>query len=96
MFCFIEKNTEPVSMNKYDECFEIFPSDKQVKCDYFSPSLVTTLNSITFENGYKVYHMPIDDIIDKLAKESDDISCAEQNHSDLIAGVYEGDYHTLF
>lgn len=78
-------------MNQCDECFEILPTEKQEKCDYFSPNLLTTLKSISFENGHKVYHVPIDDIIDKLAEQSDDISCAEQNHSDLIAGIYEGD-----
>lgn len=53
---------------------------------------MTTLNSIPFHNDHKVYHVPIEDIIDKLVDQSDDINCAEKNHSDLIAGVYEGQY----
>lgn len=85
-----ESTTELKPVNKYDECFEIVPTKEQEKIDYFAPNLVATFNCIIFQNDHRVYHIPIDDIIDKLAEGSDDISCAEQNHSDLIAGVYEG------
>lgn len=88
-FVLVTDNVESKAVNKYDECHEIFPSNEQAECDYFSPSLVSTLITITF-NQHNVYHLPIEDIIHKLAKQFDDISCAEQNHSDLIAGIYEG------
>lgn len=78
------------AVNKYDECFEVFPTDEQEEHDYFAPDLVATLNCMSFHNDHNVYHVPIEDIIDKLIDQSDDISCAEQNHSDLIAGIYEG------
>lgn len=81
---------EPDSKSKFDECFEVLPSEEQEKRDYFSPDLVTSLNCISFQKNHQVYHVPIEDIIDKLIDQSDDISCAEQNHSDLIAGIYEG------
>ncbi|XP_031624767.1 histidine protein methyltransferase 1 homolog [Contarinia nasturtii] len=84
-----ETKAEPKSVSKHDECHEIFPSKKQAECDYFAPNLVRTLKCITFPK-HNVYHVPIEDIISKLVNEFDDIGCAEQNHSDLIAGIYEG------
>lgn len=87
---FTEKKIEPAESNKEDECFEIFPSKEQEDRDYFAPSLVSTLNCIIFLNNHNIYHVPIEDIIEKLIDQFDDISRAEQNHSDLIAGVYEG------
>lgn len=84
------------TVNKEDECEEIFPSPDQEECDYFSPNLVASLNCISFLNNHKIYHLPIEDIIDKLIDQSDDISCAERNHSDLIAGVYEGKLRVFF
>ena len=86
-------STESKAVNKHDECHEIFPSKEQAERDYFAPNLVATLSSITFHK-HRVYHVPIEDIIDKLAEQFDDIGCAEKNHSDLIAGIYEGDEKT--
>lgn len=80
---------EAKSVSKYDECHEVLPSKEQAERDYFAPNLVTTLKCVSFHE-HKVYHVSIDGIMEKLAGEFDDIGCAEQNHSDLIAGVYEG------
>lgn len=85
-----ETSTDSKAVNEHDECHEIFPSKEQSERDYFAPNLVATLNCITFHQ-HTVYHVPIDDIIDQLAEQFDDIGCAEKNHSDLIAGIYEGD-----
>lgn len=90
LFFSIETKPEPIVVNKEDECFEIVPSKEQEECDYFSPNLVSTLSCITFENDQRVYHVSLEDIIDKLIDRFDDIGCAEQNHSDLVSGVYEG------
>lgn len=86
----IKAAPEPETPGKYDECFEVFPSEEQEQADYFAPDLVSTLNCISFNNLHKIYHVPLEDIIDKLIDQFDDISCAEENHSDLIAGIYEG------
>lgn len=72
---------------------EIVPSQEQEDRDYFSPDLVKTLNCISFQNNLSVYHVPIEDIINKLIDQFDDIGSAEQNHSDLISGVYEGEHN---
>lgn len=85
-----ETNTESKAVNKHDEFHEIFPSKEQAERDYFAPNLLATLNTITFHR-HRVYHVPIEDIIDKLTEKFDDIDCAEKNHSDLVAGIYEGD-----
>lgn len=90
MFFFNEAQIETKSANKEDECIEIHPTQEQVERDYFSPDLVSTLNCMSFQNNHQVYHVPIEDVIDKLIDQSDDISCTEANHSDLIAGIYEG------
>lgn len=45
---------------------------------------------MSFGSSHQVYHVPIEDVIDKLIDDADDIGCAEKNHSDLIAGIYEG------
>lgn len=87
---FKESKTESQIVNKEDECIEIHPTQEQAECDYFSPDLVSTLNCMSFQNNHQVYHVPIEDVIDRLIDQSDDIGCAEQNHSDLIAGIYEG------
>lgn len=89
-FPFEGDETESKIVNKEDECVEVHATQEQELCDYFSPDLVSTLNRMPFQNDHQVYHVPIDDVIDKLMDQSDDISCAEQNHSDLIAGIYEG------
>lgn len=39
----------------------------------------------------KIFHVPINGILDELTEESDEITFAEENHSDLVAGVYEGE-----
>lgn len=87
---FEEFDTESQLVNKEDECIEIHPTQEQQECDYFAPDLVITLNCMPFQNNHRVYHVPIEDVIDKLIDQTDDIGCAEQNHSDLIAGIYEG------
>lgn len=89
-FSFKESETVSQLVNKEDECIEIHPTQEQEECDYFAPDLVSTLNHMSFQNNHRVYHVPIEDVIDKLMDQSDDIGCAEQNHSDLIAGIYEG------
>lgn len=85
-----ESETESQIVNKEDECIEIHPTQEQEECDYFAPDLVSSLSCKSFQNNHQVYHVPIEDVIDKLMDQSDDIGCAEQNHSDLIAGIYEG------
>lgn len=90
IFPFKGSESEIKAVNKEDECIEIHATQEQELCDYFSPDLVSTLNSMLFQNDQQVYHVPIEDVIDKLMDQSDDISCAEQHHSDLIAGIYEG------
>lgn len=92
-----EPESEPETINKCDECFEVIPTEEQEKGDYFAPDLVSTLNRISFGNKHKIYHLPVENIIDQLIEKYDDISCAEQHHSDLVAGVYEGkDYSWNF
>lgn len=45
---------------------------------------------MNFSNDHKIAYISVGDIINDLLEESDDITCAEENHSDLVAGVYEG------
>lgn len=45
---------------------------------------------MTFDDNHKIFYISVGDIINDLIEESDDITCAEENHSDLVAGVYEG------
>lgn len=89
-FSFKETETKSPAVNKEDECIEIHPTQEQEECDYFAPDLVSSLNCMSFKNNHHVIYVPIEDVIDKLIDNADDIGCAEQNHSDLIAGIYEG------
>lgn len=66
----------------------MFPSDEQLSTDY-QPADVF-LNYMTFENDHKVLHVPVDEIVDKLTENAEDIKLAEQTHSDVVPGVYEG------
>lgn len=84
---------EPVA-SKYDECIEVIPSNEQIESTEHSSGL--NANLILFENDHLILHIPVDSIIEKLSEESDDISCAEQNHSDVVPGVYEGEYLNRF
>lgn len=89
-----EAEHKPEPINKCDECFEVVPTEEQEKGDYFAPDLVSTLNRISFGNKHKIYHVPVENIIDQLIEKYDDISCAEQHHSDLVAGIYEGEEYS--
>lgn len=72
------------------ECQEIIPTAEQiekyqnVECEY--------LNEMQFDDNRRVYFFPIDDLINDITAESEDINYSEQNHSDIVPGVYEGAY----
>lgn len=74
--------------SKYDECKEIHPTDQQLDTDYSCPPY--ELNLLELKNDHKIHYVAIGDIIGELLENSDEITCAEDNHSDLVAGVYEG------
>lgn len=46
--------------------------------------------SMSFAGGQIVRHLAIDNLIDTLTEDSSELNCAEQNHSDVVPGVYEG------
>lgn len=48
------------------------------------------VNSIEFQSGERVHHVPLDSVIEKLTADGEDINCAEQSQSDVVPGVYEG------
>lgn len=75
--------------NKYDECVEIIPTAEQIENASFQKEI--ELKSISFGTVVKVFHVPVDDILNTLTEESDEINRAENNHSDLVVGVYEGE-----
>lgn len=75
--------------NKYDECLEIIPTAEQI--ENASHQKEMELKSMSFGKVDKVYHVPVDEILDTLTEESDEINRAENSHSDLVAGVYEGE-----
>lgn len=75
-------------VSKYDECKEITPTDQQLDTDYSCPPF--ELNALTLKNGEKINYVSIGDIISELIENADEITCAENSHSDLVAGIYEG------
>lgn len=79
---------KPAVESKYDVCKEIVPTAVQLETDYSCPPF--ELNSLHLENGHKISYISIGDIISELIENADEITCAENNHSDLVAGVYEG------
>lgn len=81
-------------VSKYDECKEITPTDKQLDTDYSCPPF--ELNTLILKNEQKIHYVSIGDIISELIENADEITCAENNHSDLVAGVYEGNQTSRF
>lgn len=75
--------------NKYHDCFEIIPTAEQIENASLQKEI--KLKSISFGKSDKVFHVPVDEILDTLTEESDEINRAENSHSDLVAGVYEGE-----
>lgn len=92
LFCVIwaekAETNATITTGKYDECVEVFASEEQLQPNYSSSQL--SLNVMTFDDNHKIFYISVGDIINDLIEESDDITCAEENHSDLVAGVYEG------
>lgn len=78
---------EPVN-GKNDECIEIFPTDNQIKGK--TSNNHDEMGFMNFGDNHKINHVQVDEILNQLTNESNEISCAEQNHSDLVAGIYEG------
>lgn len=74
---------------KYNECFEIIPTAEQIENASLQKKI--KLKSISFGKVDQVFHVAVDEILDTLTRESDEINRAENNHSDLVAGVYEGE-----
>lgn len=47
-------------------------------------------NCMFFGDDQEVFFVPFDSVINEISTLSNDISCAEQKHSDVVPGVYEG------
>lgn len=77
-----------ISENGYSKCVEIFPTEEQMKEIELDQDF--EVNSVDFHNRETVYHVPLENVIEKITSESEDIECAEKSNSDVVPGIYEG------
>lgn len=78
---------EPLPCSGSDE---VQPTAEQYeKFENIEPHYV---NEMYFEGEHRVLFVPLDDVLNEVIQESKDINYAEQTHSDVVPGVYEGKF----